>query len=64
MAINIPMSRPPARFAERVPKGMVGKIEFNVVPNHHRTRAPVAAPQLIDRIDETTMGLLMNVDNH
>jgi hypothetical protein len=43
MVMKIPMRNPPSRLAHRVPRGMVGKRELRVRPNHHLSQAPQAA---------------------
>jgi len=37
-------------LADKVPNGIVGKMEFNFKLSHQRNKAPQAAPMLTDKI--------------
>lgn len=48
-AIKIPIKKPPTIFAANVPRGMDGKMEFNMFPSHQRSIAPSEAPMQIEK---------------
>lgn len=45
-------------LADKVPKGIVGKIEFSFIPSPQRHKAPQAAPILIDKMANIFMTFL------